>query len=335
MSKIGIFISKMNSYILHKHGHKNPLLQIRYGIGLVYNYLRYEATISDYFELSFYEKRHKEKDLYITSPQAFRFAEFVDSLPMINKYFSKSEMYRALGTFINRKQLFTKGCSFEDFTEFVQQVPQFIYKPDKDDCGHGVELWSVNKENCNEKYLKAVASPAVLDEPVVQSPIMSKFNPSSVNTIRLYSLIIEAKCVFFAGFLRMGRNGSLVDNLGSGGLLAGIDVTTGEVITPATDDTGHCFEKHPDTNTQIVGFQIPMWKELLEFTEKAALCYPMKYVGWDIAICADGFQIIEANPDPMIHGIQTNFFGGRKAQYKGFEEIIRQERNRCIGTSST
>ncbi len=320
-------LRKMNAYILNKHGRINVFLQARYGIGIVYNYLRYQATISDYFELAFYNKRHKEKLEYITSPQALSFAEFVDSMDAIRKYFSKTDMYKALGNYIHRDQLFTSVCTWEQFMAYVKAHPKCIYKPDKDDCGHGIELWTVDETNVEGKYRIAISAPAVLDELVIQSPAMARLNPSSVNTVRLYSLIIGEECTFFAGFLRMGRNGMIVDNLGSGGLLAGINIKNGEVFTPGTDDTGRCFEKHPDTGEMICGFQIPNWKELLRFTEEAALHYPMQYVGWDIAVCEDGFQIIEANPDPMIHGIQTEFFGGRKKQYKEFERKIREYRN--------
>ena len=321
------FLRKMNAYIRSKHGSVNIFRQARYGIGIVYNYLRYQATISDYFELAFYKKSHEEKLTYITSPQALRFAEFVDSMDSIRKYFSKTEMYKALGDYIHRDQLFTNECTYEQFMEYIKAHPKCIYKPDKDDCGHGVELWSVDANNAEAKYLTAIHAPAVLDELVVQSPVMASLNPSSVNTVRLYSLVIGEECTFFASFLRMGRNGAIVDNLGSGGLLAGIDLNTGTVFTPGADDTGRCFDTHPDTGVSIRSFQIPGWQELLRFTEEAAMHYPMKYVGWDIAVCENGFQIIEANPDPMIHGIQTKFDGGRKKQYEELEKRIRDYRN--------
>ena len=315
---------KMNAYIRNKHGHVNPLWRVRYGIGIVYNYLKYQATISDYFELTFYKKRHQEKQKYITSPQALSFATFVDSMDAISKYFSKTEMYQALGEYIQRDQLFTSQCTREQFMDYIKVHPRCIYKPDKDDCGHGIELWTVDETNAEDKYRQAVSAPAVLDELVVQSPIMASLNPSSVNTIRLYSLLIGSELKFFASFIRMGRNGAIVDNLGSGGLLAGVDIRTGQVFTPGTDDTGRCFEKHPDTGAVIRGFQVPNWQALLQFTGKVAKHYPLHYVGWDIAICENGFQIIEVNPDPMIHGIQTEFFGGRKKQYEEFEKEIKE-----------
>ena len=69
----------------------------------------------------------------------------------------------------------------------------------------------------------------------------------------------------------------------------------GGVFTPGTDDTGRCFERHPDTGVMIRGFQIPNWVELLHFTEEAAMHYPMKYVGWDIALTPEGPALIEGN----------------------------------------
>ena len=210
---------------------------------------------------------------------------------------------------------------------FVKKHPMCIYKPDGNDCGRGIELWTVNETNAEEMYQKAISEPAVLDELVVQAPVMSALNPSSVNTVRLFSLVIDGECDFFAAYFRMGRNGAIVDNLGSGGLSASIDVNTGKLFTPAMDSVGHCFEQHPDTGATICGFQIPHWEELLKFTEEAALNYPLHYVGWDIAVCENGFQIIEANPDPMIHGIQTKFDGGRKKQYEELEKRIRDYRN--------
>ena len=38
----------------------NLFYRIRYGMGIVWNYLRYKATISDYFELRFFEKNSKK-----------------------------------------------------------------------------------------------------------------------------------------------------------------------------------------------------------------------------------------------------------------------------------
>ena len=41
-------------------GGVNLFYRMRYGMGIVWNYLRYKATISDYFELRFFEKNSKE-----------------------------------------------------------------------------------------------------------------------------------------------------------------------------------------------------------------------------------------------------------------------------------
>ena len=52
---------KFNSYIFLMSGRVSFKQQVRYGIGVIYNFLLYNATISDYFELGFYRKRYYEK----------------------------------------------------------------------------------------------------------------------------------------------------------------------------------------------------------------------------------------------------------------------------------
>ena len=46
-------------------GGVNLFYRMRYGMGIVWNYLRYKATISDYFELRFFEKKQqREKGIF-------------------------------------------------------------------------------------------------------------------------------------------------------------------------------------------------------------------------------------------------------------------------------
>ena len=62
-----VMFNKMDSCIKMNRGGINLFYRIRYGMGIVWNYLRYKATISDYFELRFFEKNSKEKKEYLTS----------------------------------------------------------------------------------------------------------------------------------------------------------------------------------------------------------------------------------------------------------------------------
>ena len=91
-----VMFNKMDSCIKMNRGGINLFYRIRYGMGIVWNYLRYKATISDYFELRFFEKNSKEKKEYLTSKDGLRFAQYVDSQEVFTQLCSKKEMYREL-----------------------------------------------------------------------------------------------------------------------------------------------------------------------------------------------------------------------------------------------
>ena len=97
----------------------------------------------------------------------------------------------------------------------------------------------------------------------------------------------------------MGINGSIVDNLHSGGLCAGIDLKTGIVFTPAINSKLNKFLRHPDSGEKIIGLEIPYWDELINTVKEAALLLPeLKYLGWDFAILGKSVALIEANHNP-------------------------------------
>lgn len=61
---------------------------------------------------------------------------------------------------------------------------------------------------------------------------------------------------------------------------------------------GNNYTYHPDTNIKLVGFQIPKWNEAVETAINLAKQVPdVRYVGWDLALTADGWVMIEGNED--------------------------------------
>ena len=74
---------------------------------------------------------------------------------------------------------------------------------------------------------------------------------------------------------------------------------SGKLLTVGADKQGNTFLKHPITNTSIVGFQIPFWKEAKDMCLKAAEKYPeMRFIAWDVAITENGPTFIEGNSFP-------------------------------------
>lgn len=159
---------------------------------------------------------------------------------------------------------------------------------------------------------------------------MDKINPHSVNSVRVVTLLCsDGKVEFLAVMLKTSSSTSPVDNFNLGGIAIGIDLETGGLkkegfvkfvladnviktknIIQENDieglarrikeieksHPGNIMEKHPVTNTEFFGFQIPFWNELKEIAIKAQKeFYPIKSVAWDIAIGIKGPVILEGN----------------------------------------
>ena len=81
--------------------------------------------------------------------------------------------------------------------------------------------------------------------------------------------------------------------------LVEVNIETGRVEGTAVNIKAEQFTKHPTTNIELLGFQIPLWKEVKELVTNAAKEIPqLKLIGWDVAIAKDGPCLIEANQFP-------------------------------------
>jgi hypothetical protein len=113
-------------------------------------------------------------------------------------------------------------------------------------------------------------------------------------------------------YLRIGRQGAIVDNHGAGGILAGIDLGSGLVGT-AYDAAHEPHDRHPDSGRPIAGRVIPYWRESVALVERTLDAFPMmRFAGFDIAVTPSGPAVIEVNNFPGTDGVAcTNLQLGR------------------------
>jgi len=56
------------------------------------------------------------------------------------------------------------------------------------------------------------------------------------------------------------------------------------------------YKKHPDTNFDLIGYQIPRWEEAKSLSKELALVLPDNhYCGWDLVLTDEGWVLQEAN----------------------------------------
>lgn len=163
--------------------------------------------------------------------------------------------------------------------------------------GHGVFcIEKDNHEKLQELLLKE-KNDLIIQKALKQSKVLNLINSSSVNTIRLLSLLRKDGSVkIYSSILRMGINGAKVDNASSGGITVGIH-EDGRLKSIAYNAQGISFKEHPTSKVNFNDFILPNYEKVKQMVEKAATEFPFfRLVSWDIALDEnDEPTLIEAN----------------------------------------
>jgi len=145
----------------------------------------------------------------------------------------------------------------------------------------------------------------LIEDYLVQHPTLAAFNPSSVNTCRVWVLDVgQNKPRSVLAYLRIGRKGSLVDNHSLGGLVAPIDLDSG-ITHSAIDGLPERREYpfHPDHGTPIENQKLPYWDQAKALAESCLASFPrLGFAGLDISVSPTGPAILEMNVEPDREG---------------------------------
>ena len=189
----------------------------------------------------------------------------------------------------------------EALASFLSDHPDIIAKPLEGSSGVGIERFTSEHWNGRvEAFLKELLDKqiGIIEERVIQHPRMSEMCPTSVNTIRIATLLGDKKQGIVYAFLRIG-NGNVMDNVDQGGMAARVDLKSGKLLTVGADKKGQTFTHHPMTGTPIIGFEVPFFEEAKAMCIAASQKVPqMRFVAWDVAITEKGPVFIEGNSFP-------------------------------------
>ena len=113
----------------------------------------------------------------------------------------------------------------------------------------------------------------IVQECLEQAGFMSYYNPTSVNTLRLtlYRSVKTDECHIPSAIIRIGKNGSLVDNAHAGGGYVGIK-TDGTLCNKVLNQYGESISEFNgiDFNNE---HKIPNWDKIIDFA---------KYIGKNV-----------------------------------------------------
>lgn len=224
-----------------------------------------------------------------------------------------SYLFRVLGgSMYSMKDNGQEPISFDLLPEEIaamidQSVNKLVLKPSIDsNSGQKVVLFNrVGSIFCSSevelsgRYLSTYGSDFVLQEAIEQHPFLGQFSKTSTNTMRVmtYRSLCDDQIHIFAACLRIGKNGSFVDNLFAGGCFVPINIETGKLGK-------NIYNKYWQKETEINGvnfdksdFILPFWDEVKIFAEgMAKQVMHARLIAHDIIVDSKGFpRMIEYN----------------------------------------
>lgn len=273
----------------------------------VYNVGFYDYHIFGFAHIHGYKKRSS----FFTMKDNWRLNLLVNTESQAKYFRNKDLFYNAFSDCLGREWKEIAKIDLDEFMAFVKKFPIFFTKQVANFGGLGVKRIDTKGMNLDSKEEMGKLFQQLKDdnfglveEPLKQHPKMNELNPSSINTIRIATLIDDdGEVHVMFTFVRMGISGSFVDNSTSGGL--NVLITKDGVINkPALcDKTGILYEEHPDTHTKFRGFEIPYFKEAIELCKQQAYTVEgVRYVGWDVCITPTGPVFVEGNYLPAYDG---------------------------------
>lgn len=206
------------------------------------------------------------------------------------------------------KMIFDRDMNVIDISKCVNNLigKDFFIKPALETgCGRGVRKIKLTAANELKEILSSylLNGDFIVQSVLQQHELLEKLNPTSFNTLRITTILINGKFGYSAA-IKIGKENSFVDNWNSS-ILIGID-NDGKLLSRGYDNNLNIVDKV--TGGQFAGISIPSFTEIISLVEKYHKYYfPVAgIIGWDIGIDTLGNPIlVEINLDyPGILGEQ-------------------------------
>ena len=280
-------------------------------------------------QIALYDFAHNDKKQYLSEFDWYRSRSINDPYSamlnnkvvfaqIVERYCSTPEIYcvkhgRRYAGFGGRKI----ACP-EDLLTLLDEVGGFVIKPVSAGKGTGVQIIRKTGDGyiCNgepaacENLLRIFGKgrDILFCAYAAQADYLNKLYAPSANTIRMIVLRSEKTNEFELCFAvqRIGAGWTgAVDNGSRGGLIANVNVESGEMSEARTLHNLEVYENHPDTGAPIKGIVIPNWENIKAGVLEASANFPyLEIIAWDILPTNDGFTVIEANTSSGVNIIQ-------------------------------
>ena len=285
---------------------------------MIFKRLAYGFEPDEYLCFGLEGKSPSEIGEWISDMDRYTYIFSMNNLKISQIFNNKNETYKVFQKYYNRDAVRVKvEADYPAFEKFVNAHTEFVKKPVFEGMGRGIELVKSGSISIRAYFEELISQGEhIIEEKIQQSAVMSALNASSVNTIRCITVNTRHGIVVPYTFLKVGRNGSFVDNGGAGGILAGIDENTGIITTHGYDEFLTEYPEHPDSGITFKGYRFPQWDEMKAMCcEMAAMIPSVKCIGWDVTLTDSGWAVVEGNGKTQLIGPQIVYQKGIKKEF--------------------
>ena len=286
-------------------------------------------NVNDYFSYELHSKTIAQSKTFVSHAYKQKIAKLCRTETSKEVIKQKHLFNKAFPKYVKRDYLYVPQSSFEEFKDFTDKHPRFFAKPAAKTYGIGADIIEVDDDR-QALFERLKQDDYLIEEMILQHPCLAEFNPETVNSLRLCTLLTvsDEPLITYAG-VRFGRIGIVVDNANQGGLYANVQIETGIVSSDAVNKSLERFSAHPDSLKQIRGFQIPHWDKVIDsVTESARQMPDVRHIGWDVVITDKGqIEFIEGNTNPGFSVMQSADQVGNKHIYKKHIDALEQMKN--------
>lgn len=202
---------------------------------------------------------------------------------------------------------FTYQSTAEEFAKAMPVDRAVLKRTNDSGGGHAVQcierkedgLFYSNKGYLIDgTFLSRFAPDWNIQEVIEQHPFFAQFSQTSLNSLRicLYRSVVDEEVIIYSTSLRIGHNGSFVDNLTQGGGFVKIDIPTGKIIGKVYDEQGFSYDTINDVDFSKE-YIIPEWDKILETAKSITKqIHHCRLVALDLCLDKDNqIRMIEHN----------------------------------------
>lgn len=214
-------------------------------------------------------------------------------LPM---FYRDVEDVRLPGTFImNNSGIFYTAdreiIPFEKALEKIENIGECVVKATLD-TSSGDSIRLCNFENGLETksgqeisdILSSYGKDFIVQEKIIPYHKLKELYPSSINTFRVITYLLEEKIEHGPVTLSMGRHGNHVDNIQAGGISVAVS-DEGDLYKEGFTHYNEVYKAHPDTGVVFEDCHLSKVKDIIKVTKKLHEKTPhMKIISWDVTL---------------------------------------------------